>query len=361
MPGLVEKLPDDWVYVTYPWYKFFDKNQRDSSGAVSAPKELSTANPDNVTKWKTLVQRMFVDRFKEEGRYHYGVEIGRMALKDGYKYEGKKEDGRNADTTELAQKVLFNSVAPDLLVKEHIGKLISYVWKWLYVPNLEGNNQWVKDSLAHFFKIHGARVVLSDHKKDGKRVHSVVKMFKKYGTQSAIRTFKNHQQRKWGFTIKVNKYKRKDGTMPQCAEGEHWTVHNIEGYLDKKTKNLMRRNGGYDFCVRHCGGELNYGIMFSSDLQDTVQKALNYGCEKQEVLKKLHDMVETVEGGFIVPLAESTKKITKLKSPIRKSPRTRKEVSPVKQGGDKLESPTGTSTGENEKGKQSRVTKYTKG
>ena len=75
----------------------------------------------------------------------------------------------------------------------------------------------------------------------------------------------------------------------------------------------MRRNGGYDFCVRHCGGELNYGRMFSSDLQDTVQKALNYGCEKQEVLKKLHDMIETVEGGVIVTLAESTKNVTKVK------------------------------------------------
>ena len=309
LPSVVEQLPDDWFYVTYPWYKFFDRQQRDSDDCVTAPIELATANPDNVKKWKTLVQRMFVEKFKEEGRYHYGVEIGRMALKDKYIYEGENEKGRRADTTELAMKVLFNTVSPDLLAKGHIGKLISFVWKWLYVPNLEGNNQWVKDSLAEFFKIHDARVVLSHHTKSGKRVHSVVKMFKKYGTQSAIRTFKNHQLRNWGFTIEVNKYKHKDGTMPPCAEGERWSVHNIEAYLDKKTRNMMRRNGGFDFCVRHSRGEVNHGRMFSSDLQDTVQKALNYGCDKQEVLTNLREMIEQVEGGIIEPFAESTQKI----------------------------------------------------
>ena len=52
LPGLVEQLPNDRFYVTYLWYKFFDKKQRDSSGAVSAPKQLSSANQDNATNEK---------------------------------------------------------------------------------------------------------------------------------------------------------------------------------------------------------------------------------------------------------------------------------------------------------------------
>ena len=71
---------------------------------------MTTANPDNVKKWKNLVQQMFVEKFKEEGRYHYGLDIGRMALNDGYRYEGEKENGRSADTTELAMKLIFNTV-----------------------------------------------------------------------------------------------------------------------------------------------------------------------------------------------------------------------------------------------------------
>ena len=46
-------------------------------------------------------------------------------------------------------------------------------------------------------------MVLSDHMKDGKRVHSVVKQFKKYATQNAVQTFKNQKKKEWGFTIVV--------------------------------------------------------------------------------------------------------------------------------------------------------------
>ena len=49
-----------------------------------------------------------------------------------------------------------------LLEARNLSKLIAYVWKWVYVPNLEGNVQWVKEALAHFFSIDDARVVLSD-------------------------------------------------------------------------------------------------------------------------------------------------------------------------------------------------------
>ena len=68
--------------------------------------------------------------------------------------------GRPTNTADLAMKLLFNKIAPPLLEEGHIGKLISYVWKWVYVPNLEGDIQWVKEALADFFSIYDARVVL---------------------------------------------------------------------------------------------------------------------------------------------------------------------------------------------------------
>ena len=114
----------------------------------------------------------------------------------------------------------------------------------MHVPNLECNNRLVKEGLCEFFKLHDARVVLSDDIPKGKRVHSVVKQFKKYATQSALRTLKNHQKKEWGFAIEVNRYQNKDGFMPPCEEGESWSIHNIEGYLEKKVRNMMRRNRG---------------------------------------------------------------------------------------------------------------------
>ena len=233
LPGLVGNLPIDWYYVTYPYYKYFDRDQRDATGGVSAPANLLLAKPENVTKWKSFAERLFGGTFKESGRYHYGMEMGRMVLADGYRCFGKN-DGRSADTTDITQHVLFNEVAPALLNQGSIGKLISYVWKWLHVPTLETNNKWVKDSLIAFFKVQDCRVVLSERMTDGMRVHSIVKLFKKYGTQSAIRGFKNRQQKEWGFTIEINKHRDKDGALPRCVEGESWSSHNIEGHLEKK-------------------------------------------------------------------------------------------------------------------------------
>ena len=78
LPALVDKLPEEWYYATYPWFKYFDNTQRDATGTcVRAPSELATVGPDNVNKWKQFVKRMFVKRFKEEGRFHYGMEMGK--------------------------------------------------------------------------------------------------------------------------------------------------------------------------------------------------------------------------------------------------------------------------------------------
>ena len=96
-----------------------------------------------------------------------------MSLADGYRCEGEK-GGRTANTPELVTKFLFKHIAPDLLANNNIGKLISYVWKWMHDPNLECNNRWVKESLCKFFELHNARLVLLDHVKHGRCVHSVV-------------------------------------------------------------------------------------------------------------------------------------------------------------------------------------------
>ena len=80
-------------------------------------------------------------------------------------------------------------------------------WKWINVPCLESNDTWVKDSLDEFFEMYGTKVVLSDTKYNNKRQHSILKLFKKYGTQSTVYTLKNKQQEKFRFVIEIGKYK----------------------------------------------------------------------------------------------------------------------------------------------------------
>ena len=165
-----------------------------------------------------VANRIFVDSFKEEGRYQYGLEIACMAVSDGIWHEGKK-GGRRAEIPSLAQRVLLRTVAPELLANDLIGKLFSFAYKWMHVLNLEGNKQWVKTGLEAFFKQKGAKVALSDQMTNNKRSHSIVKIFKKYRTQSSVHTFKNHQRKMWGFIIEINMYSDKDGTFLECGAG----------------------------------------------------------------------------------------------------------------------------------------------
>ena len=62
---------------------------------------------------------------------------------------------------------------------------------------------------------------------------------------------------------------------------------------------MMRRNGGYEFLILHKNDNLTRGTFLNSDLQDAIQKAVNCGCEKAEILEKLGEIRKMVEnGGF---------------------------------------------------------------
>ena len=72
------------------------------------PSELTTANPTNVATWKEVATNIFVVDFKEEGKYCYGVEIGRMADIDGWRSGGWMAGGRKAETPTLAMKLFIS-------------------------------------------------------------------------------------------------------------------------------------------------------------------------------------------------------------------------------------------------------------
>ena len=323
LPTMADKLPEDWFIRTFPYFKYMDKSQRDKDGNVCAPIGLSTANPANVKKWRELAISVLAGRFTEEGKYHYGLEIAKMTMKDRHTVKVLK-DGRQSETPELAMKIIFDEFAPDLPGRGHVGELIAIVWKWLYVPNPEGNNQWVKENLKTFFKLHGARVVLSGLRCKERRVHSVVAYFKKYGTQSAVRTFKNNQRKMFGFTIDVNKSKKSDDSYPPCANGETWSSHNIEGYLDKGVKILMQRTGGFVFLVRHHDQDWDHVKLFKSDLFNAMQKAINDGCNMVDVANELEAMRQSVALGYVLARGKGDDVVAKHGS---------QEVEPMRHGG----------------------------
>ena len=50
--------------------------------------------------------------------------------------------------------------------------------------------------------------------------------------------------------------------------------------------------------------------MLASDLQYTVQKAMNNGCDTETLIRKLDLMKNSVEGGGVLPMTETGKIMT---------------------------------------------------
>lgn len=137
----------------------------------------------------------------------------------------------------------------------------------------------------------GLKVKLSEMLSNGKRVHSLIRWFKKYGTQSVIRLFKYRSVKKWQFTIEINRFMKmkSEGTFPDLEDGASWSIHDIGGHLDDitKTKRMMNRNGGTKFLVKHSSTANIAGRVFTSNVREAAERALSNGCDKGELVERL--------------------------------------------------------------------------
>ena len=286
LPAHPEKLPEDWFYGTIGYWRYFDQTQRDKLGNVSAPPHLSLPTPDNVKKWQAKAMSVFGSTFHETGKYCYGMEMGRLAGIEGHELEGVGV-APAVSSIENVQDMLFERVAPKLFAEDNIDRVVATSWMTVYVPCLENNIQWLKDGFNDYAKTIGAKVELSEVMEAGKRVHSIIKLFKKYATQSGIRMFKNRQLKQWKFTIEVTKSRNRDGSLPNCDEGESWSLHQIEAYLDDTTKRMMCRNGRFEFLVKHVQSADRAGSVFTSNVREAAHRALQNGCGKEELEQRL--------------------------------------------------------------------------
>ena len=299
-PNILDNLPLEWFYKTYSYFPFFDRKQRDESGILCVPANMRTATEGNVAKWKDCVMMLGDQKFKDTGKLMYGYEIGRMAAAEGYMCKGKAK-GPEASTINLVFDLLFNHVAPPLLAQNQITKLIALAYKIMYVPCLEGNNQWLKNGLQDYLKGRGANVVLSEQVTGNTRLHSLLKYFKKYATQSAHQMFRRKQKKEWKFVLEHTMYRSRDGSLPECKEKEQWTDHDISGYLEESTKSMMTRNGGYRMLVRHFDSVVSVASVLAGDIHCAMQRALASGCTPSQICEQLEAERVKLMGSSFVP------------------------------------------------------------
>ena len=292
LPGIVDNLPEEWFYRTYKFFPYFDLTQRDGNGNISVPTELADAVPDNVSKWKACVKLLGDHNFKEIGKMEYGLEIGRMAAADGYNIGLTPSRARTggldaACSSAMAMKFLFRNIAPELMKDNRITELIAIAYNWMYVPTLEGNNKWLLQGIANYFRTKSAKVVLSTDVIGHKRQHSVMQIFKKYATQSHLGNFRKKQKKEWKFIMEVSCSRDKRGRLPPCNDGETWTDHDISSHVSEKFKNMMCRHGKYNILVRHFGSGLTVDNVFANELRLTVQRAMTNGCPLHQLIRLL--------------------------------------------------------------------------
>ena len=295
LPDAIHLQKDEYFYKTFRWFRYFDKGQRDKYGQVYVPGHLELSTPENVEIWKGFAKRFFGTKFTEASKYCYGLECGKMAAESGITLKGKG-GGKIVSTTENVINTLFEEVAPPLLRTDNVGQLVAHCYTCMHGPCVENNNQWAKMGVAGVFQSSGAKVELTDTMTGGRRVHSVVKLFKKYGTQSPLRMFKTRQEKTWHWTLEVNKTKRKDGGWPACKEGEVWSCHNIESFLSENIKRLMHRTGGYEFLIKHDHSADVAGQVFTSNAREAVNRAVRHGCSKSELSRRILDLHSMVTG-----------------------------------------------------------------
>ena len=138
---MLDTMPEDWFALTLPYMPYFDnKSQRDEEGNVVVTPGLVTPTAANIHAWKTLIKKILLVDFKEMSKYHFGIEVGRMAATDGATCAGF-EEGRPAETPDLAIKALFTIIISQLMADNDMGKVVALLWKWFYVPSPESNKR----------------------------------------------------------------------------------------------------------------------------------------------------------------------------------------------------------------------------
>lgn len=147
--------------------------------------------------------------------------------------------------------------------------------------------------------------------------HSVVRLFKKYGTQSSLRTLKLRQENTYNWVLEFTKHRDKKGELPRPKDGWKYSADVLDSFLPTEVRSMMRRNGGTEFLVRNKNNTFDGRKLPVSYLRGVVQNAFDQGCKANVVTEKLGGIRRLVEegeiqpaGDYVFPLTEQDNKTT---------------------------------------------------
>ena len=304
------KNETDFFYKTYNYLPFFDSEQRDENDRPAfVPDDLKNPVNKNVNKWKCCYEKVLKsEAFRTEAKWAYAKAVAAQAYV-AYKYLPGK---RQVEVKSIlhAFNLLFDSVSPRLIEAGRLDELVAVAFSIFYAPCLEGNSSWLKDGCRSYFKMLDVKAVLSEKNagsnRNCTRVHSVIKQFKKFGTQSAHALFKRKQLSCWDFVIEQTLHYDKDGNVSDKKRLNKWekncsfsrfSTHDVGPYLDQRLKAMMSRSGGFKFIVRHTqDSQGNPQMILKNDIGNAIRRAREAGCSTEELVNAMETMVANLHG-----------------------------------------------------------------
>ena len=153
------------------------------------PDDMKNPLPENVAKWKCCYERVLKsETFRSEAKWAYTQAVAAQAhVAWSYLPNPRRVAISNIN---YAFNLLFDYVSPKLIEAGRLDELVAVAFSMFYAPCLESNSMWLKDGCRHYFQSLDVMAVLSEQhagsiKRNSTRVHSVLKQFKKFRTQSA--------------------------------------------------------------------------------------------------------------------------------------------------------------------------------
>jgi hypothetical protein len=152
-----------FVYRTYNYFPFFDRNQRDEDERPAfVPNDMRNPLPENVDKWKCCYEKVLKsETFRSQAKWAYVQAVAAQAHV-AWSYLPNQ---RQVEFTSIqfAFNLLFDSVSPKLIEAGRLDELVAVAFSMFYAPCLEGNSRWLKDGCRNYFKSMDVKAVLSEN------------------------------------------------------------------------------------------------------------------------------------------------------------------------------------------------------
>jgi hypothetical protein len=235
-----------WAQRVYPYFAYLDKSQRDESNQVCATSELVDSNDMNSARFLKWVKEEFVGRsFRLAMMKAFDDKVASAAHNDGFEWNHQVPK-----TAKHVQNILFSNKILGWLKDGRSHMVMSYLVSWFYCFTFQhGMDYWVESAIMNYFKMNDMRVILGDPTANKTRQHCMIRLAKKFATNSFLTSLRVSCLKLWGRTLEIGVRVGQDEKPPD--DSGTYELADLSVYLSPDIMKIIHRNGGAKFWIKH--------------------------------------------------------------------------------------------------------------